>query len=50
MFGDFGMDTITLAGPLEAKLAEMEKRTDFLKYIVTARQRKEWVSDFLEEE
>lgn len=33
-----------------ATISEMEKRTDFLKYIVTARQRKEWVSDFLEEE
>jgi bidirectional [NiFe] hydrogenase diaphorase subunit len=33
-----------------ATISEMEKRTDFLKYIVTARQRKEWVSDFLEED
>lgn len=40
-------------GALFAKgstVSEMEKRTDFLKYIVTARQRKEWVSDFLEED
>lgn len=31
-------------------VAEMEKRTDFLKYIVTARQRREWVGEFLEGE
>lgn len=33
-----------------ATVAEMQKRTDFLKYIVTARQRREWVKEFLEEE
>jgi bidirectional [NiFe] hydrogenase diaphorase subunit len=33
-----------------ATVAEMEKRTDFLKYIVTARQRREWDPDLLTEE
>jgi bidirectional [NiFe] hydrogenase diaphorase subunit len=33
-----------------ATVGEMQKRTDFLKYIVTARQRREWVKEFLEEE
>jgi bidirectional [NiFe] hydrogenase diaphorase subunit len=33
-----------------ATVAEMEKRTDFLRYIVTARQRREWNPDLLGEE
>jgi bidirectional [NiFe] hydrogenase diaphorase subunit len=33
-----------------ATVAEMEKQHDFLKYIVTARSKREWVSEFLEEE
>jgi bidirectional [NiFe] hydrogenase diaphorase subunit len=33
-----------------ATVAEMEKRTDFLRYIVTARQRREWNPDLLDEE
>ncbi len=33
-----------------ATVAEMEKRTDFLRYIVTARQRREWNPDLLTEE
>ncbi len=33
-----------------ATVAEMEKRTEFLKYIVTARQRREWIPDLLSEE
>jgi bidirectional [NiFe] hydrogenase diaphorase subunit len=40
-------------GALIAKgesVAEMEKKTDFLKYIVTARKKKEWISIDSEEE
>ncbi len=33
-----------------ATVAEMEKKTDFLRYIVTARTRREWVSAYLEED
>lgn len=33
-----------------ATVAEMEKRRDFLKYIVTARQKQEWVSTYVDEE
>jgi bidirectional [NiFe] hydrogenase diaphorase subunit len=33
-----------------ATVAAMQKRTEFLKYIVTARKKREWVSDFLEQE
>ena len=33
-----------------ATVAEMEKRTDFLRYIVTARKRREWNPDLLDEE
>ncbi|MBM4168767.1 MAG: bidirectional hydrogenase complex protein HoxU [Ignavibacteria bacterium] len=32
-----------------ANVAEMEKETDFLKYIVTARQKQEWVGEYLKE-
>jgi len=31
-------------------VAEMEKKTDFLKYIVTARQKKEWINKETDEE
>jgi hypothetical protein len=31
-------------------VAEMEKRTDFLKYIVTARTKREWINVESEEE
>jgi bidirectional [NiFe] hydrogenase diaphorase subunit len=31
-------------------IAEMEKQREFLRYIVTARKRKEWVGEYLEEE
>lgn len=31
-------------------VAEMEKQREFLRYIVTARKRKEWVGEYLEEE
>ncbi len=31
-------------------VAEMEKRTDFLRYIVTARQKKEWINTETDEE
>jgi bidirectional [NiFe] hydrogenase diaphorase subunit len=33
-----------------ATVAEMQKRTDFLRYIVTARERREWNPDLLTEE
>ena len=33
-----------------ATVAEMQKRTDFIKYLVTARKKREWVRDFLEDE
>jgi bidirectional [NiFe] hydrogenase diaphorase subunit len=33
-----------------ATISEMQKKTDFLRYIVTARKRREWVSDYLDED
>jgi len=33
-----------------ATVAEMEKQTDFLQYIVTARQKKEWINHENDEE
>jgi bidirectional [NiFe] hydrogenase diaphorase subunit len=33
-----------------ATISEMQKNTDFLRYIVTARKRREWISDYLEED
>jgi hypothetical protein len=34
----------------KATVAEMEKQTGFLKYIVTARQKKEWINQDIDEE